>query len=196
MFDQLKELGTQHFGSEVAGEAFAEGFLKQANEMVKEAALGTSGNRWGPQGRDWGPLSVDTRDNPSVRGAISSSFIKGIGEESGKGIAQAGFGVLGSIINAAASKLDMLSLRSKFSKAMEQVSQVNKVVRDELQEDPMKVKSFADTIFKFAPHVACDPNMLAWALAGTIHGGGVDANTIKMLAEMENRILQNSSGGR
>jgi hypothetical protein len=50
-----------------------------------------------------------------------------------------------------------------------------------------KVNSFAESIYRFAPHVATDANLLASVLTNTIQGDLLDPMTIKYLTELESR---------
>lgn len=83
-------------------------------------------------------------------------------------------------------------LRGRFDMALAQVMSGNKIVRG---ARPEKVKDYAETIFRFAPHVASDPNLLASTLANVVQGEGIDANTVKMLVELEGRYTDNNRTG-
>src|ERR1700739_4171119 len=99
----------------------------------------------------------------------------------GAGAALAGKGIMEGQRNV---------LHGKFKMALESAISSNRILREANHE---KVNNYGETIFKFAPHVAVDPNLLSSVLANAIHGDGIDPNTIKMLGELENRYQQNTS---
>jgi hypothetical protein len=107
----------------------------------------------------------------------------------GLGAALAGVGVVKGI-NSASSMASNYQLRGKFDLALSQVMANNRVVKD---ADPVRAKSYAETIFKFAPHVASDPNLLSSILANSVLGEGVDSQTIKSLTDLEGRYKENNS---
>lgn len=78
-------------------------------------------------------------------------------------------------------------LREKFEESLRQIRTSHPILQ---HADPAKVTSYAETVFKFAPHVACDPNLLGPILANAIDGLGLDSVTIRSLADLENRIQE------
>lgn len=92
-------------------------------------------------------------------------------------------------ISSSSSAVSEYKLRGRFDMALAQVMSGNKIVRG---ARPEKVKDYAETIFRFAPHVASDPNLLASTLANVVQGEGIDANTVKMLVELEGRYTDNN----
>lgn len=121
-------------------------------------------------------------------GTIGNTFSEGVGRALGTGLVGGVIGLASSAAGSIGGQIDRL----KFLKALEQAIQINRVLQS---EDKAKVMSYANTVYKFAPHVACDPNILASVLAGTIHGEGIDPTTIKMLVEMENKYAQTKGVG-
>ena len=59
-----------------------------------------------------------------------------------------------------------------------------------LQNDPMKAKRMADSIFGFAPTVASDPNVLANILTNSIHGDSMDLQTVKAVTDLEEKLTK------
>jgi hypothetical protein len=60
-----------------------------------------------------------------------------------------------------------------------------------MDADRGRVKGYADTVFRFAPNVASDVNLLTSILANAVHGESIDPMTIKTLTELENRFTSN-----
>jgi hypothetical protein len=113
-------------------------------------------------------------------------------------LAKAGVGLAGALIGAGVVKginsisngVTNLQLRNKFETALAQVMSGNRIVRG---YSPDKSKAYAETIFKFAPNVASDPNLLGSILANIVQGEGVDPMTIKTLVDLEGRYKDNNS---
>ena len=81
-------------------------------------------------------------------------------------------------------------LYRKFTEALKTVMESNRIVRN---ADRSKVVSYAETIYKFAPHVASDVNLLSQLLANAIHGEGVDPSTIETITRLEERYSKDMS---
>jgi len=81
------------------------------------------------------------------------------------------------------------NLRGKFDMALAQVMASNKIVK---QARPERVKEYAETMFRFAPHVASDPNLLGSILANAVLGESIDPQTIKTLVDLEGRYVDNN----
>lgn len=107
-----------------------------------------------------------------------------------------GAGILGVAalkgINTLGTSITNNNLHNKFEMALAQVMSSNRVIKG---SSPEKVKTYAETIFKFAPNVASDPNLLSSILANAVLGEGVDPMTIKTLVDLEGRYTENSSKG-
>ena len=125
---------------------------------------------------------------------FQNEFRKGLGSN----VAKVGLGLGASLLGAAivkgvntvSSKMDSSQLRAQFEQALQQVSQNNRVVRG---SKPERVRDYAETIFKFAPHVAADQNLLSSILANAVLGEGIDPQTIKVLTELESRYNDSRS---
>ena len=59
-----------------------------------------------------------------------------------------------------------------------------------LQNDPMKAKRMAMTIYGFAPTVASDANVLTNILVNSIHGSSIDLQTVKAITELEEKLVK------
>ena len=111
---------------------------------------------------------------------------------------KAGFGLMAGLAGAGIAKgistaneaVVSNTLHSKFESALSWVMQNNKIVK---AADPVKAKSYANTMFHFAPHVAADQNMLSSLLANSVLGEGVDSTTIAQLSQLEGRYRDNNS---
>lgn len=119
---------------------------------------------------------------------FGTSIVSGAGAAIGSGIAglALGMGIYG--MSAAMQDVGNRALRSKYMDALARVKATNIVVKD---ADAAKVNSYAETIFKFAPHVAADANLLGSVLAGAVHGEGLDTMTIRTLTDLDGKIREN-----
>lgn len=114
--------------------------------------------------------------------------------------AKTAFGIGGSLLGAAivhgvsrtAKNKDIGNMRAKFDMALAQVMSNNKVIKG---ARPEKARDYAETMFRFAPHVASDPNLLGYVLANVLDGdtgSGIDIKTIEMLTNLEGRYQSNN----
>ncbi len=74
----------------------------------------------------------------------------------------------------------------KFVSVFNYVVKHNELLRHEYERDPHKVRSFAETVFDFAPKVALDPNLLGTVLANASLGQSLDPQTITALVNLDN----------
>lgn len=116
---------------------------------------------------------------------------KGALDALGKGGVALGLGLgihgISSAINAAGTA----NLRTKFEHSLAQVTASNPLLTD---VDPAKLKSYADTVFKFAPHIAGDPNILSSVLAHVVQGEGVDVTIVRTLTDLEAKLVESRKG--
>ena len=166
----VRQEAEQRFKSEAEVEGFMQGFEKQAFIDLEKQALFGSAARF---------TARAMHDVPSAIGKA------GVGL--GVGLLAAGL-VAG--INKGSSSLANNGLKSKFEFALTQVMTTNKIVKG---TDPTKVKSYAQTLFNFAPHIASDANLLGPLLANVIQGEGIDSMTIKSITDLEGRYKDNQS---
>jgi|ERR1700757_2351819 len=162
LYEQIQELALEKCAGNVEqANAFTDAFIKQA-------FLGTTLTK-------------------TVGGAVLEGAAKAIGA----GVAAYGVGMgLHGISSAIRAGADA-NLRSKFESALHTAVSDNEMLRHAMSENPGRVQSYADTIFSFAPHVACDPNILAHLLVNSVQGDSVDISTIKTVTELENRYTDN-----
>ncbi len=122
--------------------------------------------------------------NMMIRGMSSPNVMKPL--------AALGVGLMGAaIVKGISSGSDAMAtrnLRGRFDMALAQVISSNKIVRG---AKPERTKDYAETIFRFAPHVASDPNLLGSILANAVLGESIDPQTIKTLVELEGRYTDN-----
>lgn len=167
MLEQIKEFGMEKFaGDEKLADAVVAGFVE---EFVKEAAQAQS---------HMGPDAFK-----GIVDGFASSVGKGLG-----GLA------VTTAITALANMGNIVGndrLHTKFLEALKRAITMNPLLADPRNE--VKAKQYAATIFKFAPHVATDPNVLSSVLANAVHGEGIDPQTIKSLTDLEGRLRENKS---
>lgn len=119
---------------------------------------------------------------------LGDSFMaRGVAQAAGKalvgGVAAAGFATLMGAVNAVKSH----ALYNKYLQALDEATKASPILRS---ADKQKLLSFGNTIFKFAPHVATDSNVLETVMTNAIHGNSLDPMTIKMLTELEGRYSE------
>lgn len=103
----------------------------------------------------------------------------------GVGALALGLGIHG--ISSAMNAAGTANLRSHFETALSQVTKTNTIVAD---AESSKVRSYAETIFKFAPHVAADVHLLNTLLVSAVHGEGIDPTIIKNVVDLEAKITE------
>jgi hypothetical protein len=178
--EKIVEYAMEKFaGDQEACEAFIDGFMKEAsaNDVLKSflnahtSAGTTQGNVRPPE-------------------TMGHTIARGVGNSMGQGLGSLAVGLgataAGSMFNVAKN----MALHSKFLQALEQAYKTNRILA---QEDREKVLRYAETIFKFAPNIATDANILSSVLANAIHGEGIYPDTIKMLTDIEARYSGNTT---
>lgn len=120
-----------------------------------------------------------------------SQVAKGAAGAIGAGVVGAGLGLGMHGLSSAMAGVQNSNMHSKFVQVLEQVKSRSALLKNAPQE---KIRSYAETIFKFAPHVATDPNLLTAILSNAVHGEGVDPMTIKTLTDLENQYIKAKSG--
>lgn len=172
MKEQLQELfamGMEKYAQdETKAAAFVEGFVKEASSYFA-----------GPGASSVGQVFTGMLHSPG----FAEGMHKAVG--TGIGALALGFGVHG--LSTMLAGANTQALKSKFDKAFSEVTAHNPIVQN---AEPSKVRSYAETIFKFAPHVACDANLLSSILANAVHGEGIDPMTIRTLADLEGRLVE------
>lgn len=116
---------------------------------------------------------------------------KGIAGALGKGAVGLGLGLGVYGISAMMHQTNQSHLHSKFQSVLSQVRERSPLIKNAPDE---RVSSYAETIFKFAPHVATDPNLLTAILSNAVHGEGIDPMTIRTLGELESRYIESKKG--
>lgn len=124
--------------------------------------------------------------------ASAADLYSGLAKAVGAGIGAVAIGGGLHVMNKAMGSINTANLHGNFEKALATAMQTNRVLRD---TDPEKVKNYANTIFRFAPHVAGDVNLLSSVLANAVHGDGIDPMTIRSLTDLEGRYVDNRSTG-
>lgn len=117
----------------------------------------------------------------------SHEFFKGALGTLGGGAAALGLGLAIHGMSSTLNNMGGANLREKFQTALNRAVQSNEIL---MHADRTKVNSYAETVFKFAPHVAADPNLLTSILANAVHGDGMDPMTIRTISDLEGRIQE------
>jgi hypothetical protein len=173
MLEKVKEYALEKFaGDEGLAEEFVKGFTKEAMASPAQRAATAGG---GGGGR--------------LPATIEGSMREGLGKQLGSGLAGL---LLSGGVGATAYAMNQVkrsNLHSQFLQSLEQALASNRILREANRD---KVKQYAETIFKFAPNVAADVNLLNSILANAVHGEGIDPMTIKTLTELENRFTTNT----
>ena len=165
--------------SEQAQEEFVGSFVEKVASIFKDLKYdGKTVIRPGDHADQY--LANSVAENFWARGAASAAgkaMVGGIG-----GLGMAGIMGLANIVNNH-------SLHNKYLSALKESMQTNRILREagSTQEGAKKLLTFGNTIFKFAPHVATDSNLLSSILANAFHGDGIDPMTIRTLTELESR---------
>lgn len=126
-----------------------------------------------------------------VKQAFWGDVLTGAGKAVGAGVAGLGIGLGIHGISSAINGMADANVHAKFEQALKAAVSGNEMLRHAMTEHPGRVQSFADTLYKFAPHVVCDPNILSHLLVNSVMGESVDITTIKTVTELENRYTDN-----
>lgn len=165
MLEKVKELGMEKFaGNEELADQFVAGFIAHVM-MEKEAA-------------DRNPQDLPREFADNAMGQL------------GKGV--------GGILSHGAVGVGMASYRfvadqfryQRFLKSLQHAVASSHFLRE---QNRAKVENYANTIYKFAPLVAEDPNLLQSVLTNAVQGDGIDLMTIKSLTDLEGRHRDNGS---
>jgi hypothetical protein len=164
MYEQIQELYNysleKYAGDEEAATQFVVGFMKEASMSRGAAELG------------WH--------------TINEAALKGLGGAAvGIGV---GLGIHG--VSSMMNGVGTSGLHGKFKEAYSKAIAMNPVVAEGHRTEPARVDSYAETIFKFAPHVACDANLLSTVLANAVHGENVDPTIIKSIVDLESKLIE------
>lgn len=114
--------------------------------------------------------------------SATQEVLKGMSGALGKGVTGIGMQLGLLAASAISNAVTNSGLRAKFLQAMETAIRRSSILQ---QADKQKVMSFGETIFKFAPSVATDANILGMVLTNAIHGETLDPMTLQTLQNME-----------
>jgi hypothetical protein len=127
------------------------------------------------------------KEAASIPLTAGQSFMNGAMGGLGAGVVGLGLGLGIHGMSSAFSAAGNNHLRGIFQTALSRAIASNPILTD---ADPAKVHSYAETVFRFAPHVACDPNLLSSILANAVHGEGIDPMTIRTIADLDGRVIE------
>ena len=189
MLKEVRELALEKFaGDQDLADQFVAGFvahiaLEKQAQLEKEAQ-GGRGPAMTPQAAGY----AARQQRPDAD--VSRDFMEGFANQIGKGVAgvSANMGI-GALIVGTRFVKDQFRYQH-FLKALDQAINSHPLLRE---QPKAKVQKYADTIYKFAPLVAVDPNLLASVLANAVHGDGIDLMTIKSLTDLEGRYRDNGA---
>jgi hypothetical protein len=191
MLNKVKELALIKFaGDQEAADEFVKGFIKVA--MATEAPRSRSFSASTSDVAAMRKIELDERKHDfEVRqkgtlGTVRNSFMGELGKGTGNLLVTLGIAGVGSVYKGIQNN----NLHTKFLTSLEKAISSNQIIKSAKKE---KVLEYANTIFKFAPNVATDVNLLTAILTNSIHGDGIDPMTIKTLTELEGRFSENDS---
>lgn len=174
MLEKIKQLALEKCaGDEQKAYEFLEGFYDEV--LSKQAALNLSFPGFGGDRKHLNP---------------AEEAMNGFGKAVGEGLAGITMGLSMGGISSAMKLIRGDIMHTQFMEALNKAIASNPILRQAKRD---KVVNYAMTIFKFAPHVATDANLLSSILANAIHGEGVDPQTIKTLTELESRYTTTTS---
>lgn len=171
--NQLRAEAQEKMGfTDEQADAFVEGFIKEASANFPAASGGGGKEPW----------SVSN----SITHGVVDNFAKNIGGGLGNLAINTFVGGVANLVGSARESM----LHRNFTESLKKVVESNRIVRN---ADRNKVMSYAETIYRFAPHVASDVNLLSQLLSNSIHGEGVDPTTIETITRLEERIGKDNS---
>jgi hypothetical protein len=187
MLDNIKAYALEKYaGDEAAADEFVNGFVNQVvlKKMEKSA---TDVNTLFDNIKSIGKGIYGVRASKDTFGG---SLMQGVGQAVGKGLGSALMFAGAAGLGSAASIVANNNLHTKFLSSLEKAISSNRIIREANKD---RVRQYAETVFKFAPNVAADANLLSAILANAIHGEGIDPMTIKTLTELESRYRDNTA---
>lgn len=171
ILDEVRAIALEQYKDEAQVDQFMEGF-------VEKAASSNLAQHF--------DLSKGLPGNETKAPTLGGSLAKGVGEQMGRSVVGAGATAAASGIMHLVRASQARKLYSAFIKSLTEATQMSKVLKS---ADKSRVVSYAHTVYKFAPHVATDSNMLSQILANAVHGDGIDPMTIRTLTELESRYM-------
>jgi len=187
MLKKVEEYALEKFaGDKDLVKEFVDGFVKSAmaNSSGPFSGVGAS------QSPSFMRNVINKAKGPQAKETLGGSMIMGLGKALGEGVG----GVLISAgiqgVANLASIVGENNLHTKFLESLANAIQSNRIIKEANKD---RVRQYAETIFKFAPNVATDPNLLSSILANAIHGEGIDPMTIKTLTDLESRYKENTT---
>lgn len=192
MLQKVREYAMVKFaGDKASVDQFVAGFVKEAMSSATPPGRNSAADaaKLRQTELDY-ELAKDKHEfDVRTRGGLAP-MRTGFLSEAGKGMANLAvtLGVAG--VGKIYSNIQKGNLHSRFLKAVEKTIASNEMIRN---ADPKKVMEYANTIFRFAPNVATDVNVLNAVLTNAIHGEVMDTTTLKALTDLESRYTENSS---
>jgi hypothetical protein len=176
MLEKVKELALEKFaGDQELADRFVAGFVSHiamekeaADALVKEAAGGGQ------------------QRQPDYAHSLANSVTENVGRHLG-GLA------VNLPVSAAIASFRFVTDEMRHTRFLRSLAEA--ISRSDIlkQAPKAKVERYADTIYKFAPQVAEDPNLLQSVLTNAVHGDGIDLMTIKSLTDLQARYRENGT---
>jgi hypothetical protein len=170
MLEKIKQYGLEKFaGNEELANEFVKGFVTQV-AMEKAASDGRGRGR-----EDEG---------------YGKQLMRSVVDNFGRNVGSLGVNMLTGTAMGIGRFVADGSRHTRFLEALRQALASSEF----LQKQPRaKVENYANTIYKFAPMVSTDPNLLQSVLTNAVHGDGVDITIIKTLTDLESRWRESGS---
>jgi hypothetical protein len=178
MLNKVRQYAMEKFaGDKNLAEDFVKGFAKEAMSTPRPQTMAQELKDAATH------MERKTKDG---LGPARSGFMNEVGKGMGNLVLTLGIAGVGKVYN----NISMDRLHTKFLAALEKAIQSNHLIGE---ADRSKVMQYANTLFKFAPNIATDVNVLTSVLSNAIHGEGIDPATIKALTDIEGRFAENDS---
>jgi hypothetical protein len=193
MLNKVRQYAMEKFaGDKNLAEDFVKGFAKEAMSTPRPQTMAQELKDAATHQLNVDKLRLDQskfdmeRKTKDGLGPARSGFMNEVGKGMGNLVLTLGIAGVGKVYN----NISMDRLHTKFLAALEKAIQSNHLIGE---ADRSKVMQYANTLFKFAPNIATDVNVLTSVLSNAIHGEGIDPATIKALTDIEGRFAENDS---
>lgn len=161
-------------------------------DVSKEAFLDIVKGEMTKEAMDFGLNSFLKQEVKPAQGGkhtVGNEVLGSAGKAIGAASVAAIAGLGGLAVSKALGKVQNVADRRAFERSLERAVANNAMLRD---GDEEKINRFAETIFRFAPNVAKDPNLLANILSNSVHYESLDLETIRAVTELEEKHAKNN----
>jgi hypothetical protein len=180
MLNEVQEYAMEKFAGDISQvKDFMDGFIKEAAPV---SPLSPSGRN---PDLEQEKFDFEQR-NKGPYGSLRNGFMGEAGKGLGGLLLSLGIGGAGVLYK----KINRGNLHVQFLASLEKAIAGNHIIHEAPRD---KVMQYANTLFRFAPNVSTDVNVLTAVLTNAIHGDGIDPMTIKTLTDLEGRYAENDS---